>query len=253
MSSPASSIAAPRPAPPVMASRPVRILVADDQPVVRLGIRNVLLSSHGLGSGGGPLQDIDILAELGDGEEALAHALRLDPDILLLDLHLPGLGGLEILRALAAAGSRTKPILLTTAITTQQVIEALQLGARGIVLKRAAVGDLTQSIRCVLEGDYWIEGCRTSNLLVALRDLNHQLLHRPPVQPSRTFGLTPRELEVVRCIVEGCSNKDVARQFGISEETVKRHLSNTFDKTGVSTRLELALFAIAHKLALPDA
>jgi DNA-binding NarL/FixJ family response regulator len=239
-----------------MPGRPVRILVADDQPVVRLGIRNVLLSAQGFGHGPNPLpnplQEIDILAELGDGEETLAHTLRLEPDILLLDLNLPRLGGLDILRALAAAGSRTKPILLTTAITTPQVIEALQLGARGIVLKRAALGDLTQSIRCVLEGDYWIEGCRTPNLPLALRDLHQQVLTQPAAPPSRTFGLTPRELEVVRCIVEGCSNKDVARQFGISEETVKRHLSNTFDKTGVSTRLELALFAIAHKLALPD-
>jgi DNA-binding NarL/FixJ family response regulator len=249
----ASAVIASPPSAQVLLGRPVRILVADDQPVVRLGIRNVLLSASGFGPGANPLQDIDILAELGDGEEALAHALRLQPDILLLDLNLPRLPGMDILRALASAGSRTKPILLTSAITTQQVIEALQLGARGIVLKRAAVGDLTQSIRCVLEGDYWIEGCRTTNLPLALRDLNHQLLAQPAAPPSRTFGLTPRELEVVRCIVEGCSNKDVARQFGISEETVKRHLSNIFDKTGVSTRLELALFAIAHKLALPDA
>jgi DNA-binding NarL/FixJ family response regulator len=101
----------------------------------------------------------------------------------------------------------------------------------------------------VLSGDYWIGGERVVNLLKAL----HELMQQAAAVPERkTYGLTPRELEVVQCIVEGCSNKDIAKQFGISEETVKRHLSNIFDKTGVSTRLELALFAIAHKLVSPD-
>ena len=97
----------------------------------------------------------------------------------------------------------------------------------------------------MLSGDYWIGGQRVANLLTA----PHGLMAKAAAVPEKkTFGLTPRELEVVTCIVEGCSNKDVAKQFTISEETVKRHLSNIFDKTGVSTRLELALFAISHKL-----
>ena len=99
--------------------------------------------------------------------------------------------------------------------------------------------------RAVLSGDYWIGGERVVNLVAALNELMKQAAAAPE---KKTYGLTPRELEVVTCIVEGCSNKDVAKQFAISEETVKRHLSNIFDKTGVSTRLELALFAIAHKL-----
>jgi len=107
------------------------------------------------------------------------------------------------------------------------------------------VGALSQALRAVLSGDYWIGGERVANLLKAL----HELMAQAAAVPERkTYGLTPRELEVVSCIVEGCSNRDVAKQFSISEETVKRHLSNVFDKTGVSTRLELALFAIAHKL-----
>jgi DNA-binding NarL/FixJ family response regulator len=102
----------------------------------------------------------------------------------------------------------------------------------------------------VISGDYWIGGKRVDNLLSAL----HDLMQKAAQQPERkTYGLTPRELEVVTCIVEGCSNKDIAKQFSISEETVKRHLSNVFDKTGVSTRLELALFAISHKLVDLDA
>jgi DNA-binding NarL/FixJ family response regulator len=144
---------------------------------------------------------------------------------------------------------RVKIILLTSTITTQQIIEALQIGARGIVLKDAAAADLSKSMRAVLSGDYWIGGERVVNLVAALNELMKQAAAAPE---KKTYGLTPRELEVVTCIVEGCSNKDVARQFAISEETVKRHLSNIFDKTGVSTRLELALFAIAHKLVTLD-
>jgi DNA-binding NarL/FixJ family response regulator len=149
------------------------------------------------------------------------------------------------MRAIMSKAPRVKIILLTSTISTQQVIEALQIGARGIVLKDSVAGDLGESLRAVLSGDYWIGGQRVANLLTAL----HGLMAKAAAVPEKkTFGLTPRELEVVTCIVEGCSNKDVAKQFSISEETVKRHLSNIFDKTGVSTRLELALFAISHKL-----
>jgi DNA-binding NarL/FixJ family response regulator len=142
---------------------------------------------------------------------------------------------------------RVKIIMLTSTISTQQVIEALQIGARGILLKDAVASDLAASVRAVLSGDYWIGGERVANLVTALNDL----MNKAAAEPERkTYGLTPRELEVTTCIVEGCSNRDVARQFAISEETVKRHLSNIFDKTGVSTRLELALFAIARKLVV---
>jgi len=149
------------------------------------------------------------------------------------------------MRAIMTKSPRVKIVLLTSTISTQQVIEALQIGARGIVLKDSVVADLAQALRAVLSGDYWIGGERVANLLKALQGLQAQAAAVPE---RKTYGLTPRELEVVSCIVEGCSNRDIAKQFTISEETVKRHLSNVFDKTGVSTRLELALFSIAHKL-----
>jgi DNA-binding NarL/FixJ family response regulator len=151
------------------------------------------------------------------------------------------------MRAIMDKSPRVKIIMLTSTISTQQVIEALQIGARGILLKDAVASDLAASVRAVLSGDYWIGGERVANLVTALNDL----MNKAAAEPERkTYGLTPRELEVTTCIVEGCSNRDVARQFAISEETVKRHLSNIFDKTGVSTRLELALFAIARKLVV---
>jgi DNA-binding NarL/FixJ family response regulator len=218
----------------------IRIVVADDHPVVRFGVKNMLLSEPGF----------EVVGEAEDGDVAITQTLELEPDILLLDLQMPRLPGLEAMRAIMTRSPRVKIILLTSTISTQQIIEALQIGARGIVLKDSVAGDLSEALRAVLGGDYWIGGERVANLLKAL----HELMQKAATVPVRkTYGLTPRELEVVTCIVQGCSNKDIARQFSISEETVKRHLSNIFDKTGVSTRLELALFAIAHKLVDPNA
>jgi two-component system nitrate/nitrite response regulator NarL len=213
----------------------IRVVVADDHPVVRYGVKNMLMQEPGF----------EVVGEAEDGDVAITQTLELEPDILLLDLSMPRLPGLEAMRAIMAKSPRVKIILLTATISTQQIIEALQIGARGILLKESVADDLSKSLRAVLSGDYWIGGERVANLLQALRELMAQAAAVPE---RKTYGLTPRELEVVTCIVEGCSNRDIAKQFSISEETVKRHLSNIFDKTGVSTRLELALFSIAHKL-----
>jgi DNA-binding NarL/FixJ family response regulator len=222
--------------------RLVRIVLADDHPVVRIGVRNMLSAHPGF----------EVVGEASDGDEAITQTLELEPDILLLDLQMPKMPGLEAMRAImngTGSGQGTvKIILLTSLITTQQIIEALQIGARGIVLKDALSDHLQASIRTVIAGDYWIGGKRVVNLVSAL----HTLMQQAQVPQRKTYGLTPRELEVVGCIVEGCSNRDIAKQFTLSEETVKRHLSNIFDKTGVSTRLELALFAIAHTLVTPS-
>jgi DNA-binding NarL/FixJ family response regulator len=213
----------------------IRIVVADDHPVVRFGVRNMLQSEPGF----------EVVGEAEDGDDAITQTLELEPDILLLDLLMPRLPGLEAMRAIMTKSPRVKIVLLTSTISPQQIIEALQIGARGIVLKDSVVGDLGNALRAVLGGDYWIGGERVANLVKALQEL---MAKAAAVPERKTYGLTPRELEVVTCIVEGCSNRDIAKQFSISEETVKRHLSNVFDKTGVSTRLELALFSIAHKL-----
>ncbi len=223
---------------PQRAARPatpgIRIVIADDHPVVRIGVRNMLQSDRAM----------EVVGECGDGDEAITQTLELLPDILLLDVYMPRLPGIEAMRAIMNGSPTVKIILLTSTISTQQIIEALQIGARGIVLKDALADHLTAAIRAVMGGDYWIGGRRVVNLVGAL----HELMQQVAVPDRKTFGLTPREMEVVGCIVEGCSNRDIAKQFSLSEETVKRHLSNIFDKTGVSTRLELAMFAIAHHL-----
>ncbi len=233
---PAVRPAPPKPARP--ASRNIRIVIADDHPVIRIGVRNMLQAEPGL----------EVVGECNDGDEAITQTLELLPDILLLDVYMPRLPGIEAMRAIMTGSPSVKIILLTSTISTQQVIEALQIGARGIVIKDVVAEHITAAIRAVSGGDYWIGGKRVVNLVGAL----HDLMQQAAVPDRKTFGLTPREMEVVGCIVEGCSNRDIAKQFGLSEETVKRHLSNIFDKTGVSTRLELAMFAIAHHLVATD-
>jgi DNA-binding NarL/FixJ family response regulator len=218
--------------------RPIRIVIADDHPVVCIGVRN-MLSETG---------EFDVVGDASDGDEAITQTLELGPDILLLDVQMPRLPGLEAMRAIMNGMPTVKIILLTSTISTQQIIEALHIGARGIVLKDALADHLQTAIKTVSGGDYWIGGKRVINLVSAL----HDLMQQAQVPQRKTYGLTPRELEVVGAIVEGCSNRDIAKQFNLSEETVKRHLSNIFDKTGVSTRLELALFAIAHHLVEPQ-
>lgn len=223
-----------------MTATPIRVLIADDHPVVRVGLRN-MLQADAL---------ITVVGEARDGVETLELARRLHPDILLLDLAMPNVAGMDALREMTSGdlNAKTRTIVLTGLIDKRQVLEALQLGARGVVLKDAAIEHLTQCIRAVMQGQYWLEGRPVQNLVQVLRDLTVQTA--PP--PRKTFGLTAREMEVVGLITEGCTNKDIAKTFGISEETVKRHLTNIFNKLGVGNRLELALFALNHNL-LPAA
>lgn len=215
-------------------SAPIRLLIADDHPVVRVGLRNMLVADG----------EFQVVAEARDGIEALNLVRRHQPDVLLLDLAMPNMPGMEALRELTSEVTQTRTIVLTGLIDKRQILEALQLGARGVVLKDAAVEQLTACIRAVMQGQYWLEGRPVQNLVQVLRDLTARTT--PP--PRKTYGLTSRELEVVTLITEGCTNKDIASAFGISEETVKRHLTNIFNKLGVGNRLELALFALNHDL-----
>ncbi|AXC10501.1 two component transcriptional regulator, LuxR family [Acidisarcina polymorpha] len=215
----------------------VSILIADSHPLVRIGVRNLL----------GADERIKVVGEVEDGDEAITETLDLLPDIVLLDLTMPRLPGLEAMRAIMSGWPKIKILLLNRTIRAQHIIEALQIGARGIVLHEGLDESLEPAIRCVSDGGYWLGQERVEGLVNSL----HQLVHEQASPEQKSYGLTRREVEVLRCIVDGCTNRDVATQFGLSEETVKRHLSNIFDKVGVSTRLELALFALANHLVSP--
>jgi DNA-binding NarL/FixJ family response regulator len=215
----------------------IHVLIADSHPLVRVGVRNLLQSNA----------QVEVVGEVEDGDEAITETLDLLPDIVLLDLTMPRLPGLEAMRAIMSGYPKVQILLLNRAIRAQHIIEALQIGARGIVLHDRLSEDLAPALRCVSEGGYWLGHQQVEGLVTAL----HTLVQEQASPEQKSFGLTRREVEVIRCIVDGCSNRDVAKQFGLSEETVKRHLSNIFDKIGVSTRLELALFALANHLVAP--
>ena len=219
-------------------THPIRIVIADDHPIFRDGLRRLLESES----------DMKVVGEACDGHEAVKLATEIKPDILLLDLAMPHHTGLDALRDLnASGGGAVRIILLTAAVEKKQMVEALQLGARGVVLKDSATQLLLKSIHAVMAGEYWVGRDSVSNLVQYLRNLMQSTSEE---SKQKKFGLTPRELEIVSAVVAGYANREIAEYFKISEDTVKHHLSNIFDKLGVSTRLELALFAVNQGLPL---
>lgn len=210
-----------------------RVIVADDDPIVREVLRETL-SVH---------EDLQVVAVVEDGNKAIDAVRALRPDILLLDLLMPNLPGLDALRELVDTASFTRTIILSSSVSNRQIVEALQLGARGILLKDSLT-HLLQCIRQVLAGHYWVANRATPNVIQLLSELEQEAGEPKP----NSFGLTARELEVVGLVAEGLPNRDIAKKLEITEETVKRHLTNIFDKVGMSNRVELALFAINHRL-----
>jgi two-component system nitrate/nitrite response regulator NarL len=217
--------------------RGIRVLLADDHPILRAGLRKLLEAEPAY----------QVVGEAADGEQALQMARAIMPDILLLDLAMPRLTGLEVLSEMATGATPVRTIILTAAIDKPEIVTALQLGARGIVLKDSATELLFKSMASVIKGQLWVGREAVSDLVQALREqMSSPQDGSSP--PAKRFGLTPRELEVVGAIVSGYSNREIAAKFSLSEDTVKHHLSKIFDKVGASNRLELALFAVHHRL-----
>ena len=219
----------------------IRILIADDHPVFRQGLHSIFRNE----------KEFTVVGEATDGRQALELTKKLTPDILLLDLVMPHLTGLETLRELAGSATPVRTIVLTASIEKEQIVQALQLGARGILLKDAATDVLLSGIRTVMNGQFWVGQSKVTDLVEILQ--SYMPAPTGPTVLKQTFGLTARELDVVSAIVSGFTNREIAGKFSISEQTVKHHLRNIFDKVGVSNRLELALFAINHQLVSPAA
>jgi len=232
---------------------PVRVVIADDECLFRASLRQLLSvppsiidDVYGVDVGAG----FNVVAEAGSGEETLAMVETVHPDLLVLDLCLPRMSGLDVLRGVGASeGTRT--IVLAGDLGREDLVAAVHLGARGVLLKDVSTTTFFEAIVSVVAGQYWITQALVSLLVETVRPL----LQSPDlVGASLPAGkLTRRERQVLNLVIAGCSNKEIAQQCSVSEQTVKHHLTRMFDKVGASNRLELAMVATQHGLDTTNA
>jgi two-component system, NarL family, nitrate/nitrite response regulator NarL len=234
--------------PPMGEEKPkskIRVVIADDHPIVRDGLRK-MLSLEG---------DIQVVGEAMDGREALEQVQMHEPDILLLDLRMPNLDGLGALQTLQHINRKTRVIILTASEDKNEFVQAMKLSCCGIVLKQTAPELIVKSIRKVHDGEIWLDSHTTAAVMRQFAT-NLPDSHGNSSSTTNNSGgttkvrerspLSAREREIVSLVAQGYKNKEMAEKMFISEQTVKNHLHNIFDKLGVSDRLELALYAI-HK------
>jgi len=214
------------------AKQTIRILVADDHAIFRDGLRKLLEVAD----------DVQIVGEASNGVECVKMLTKLKPDILLLDLRMPEKDGLGVLEEVNFDTLPTRVIVLTAAEDDRDVVRAMRLGARGVVLKQSASDLLLKSIRKVYDGEIWLDNRMTAEVIDAFKKSSESGQRRE--KPL----LSEREKEIVQLVAQGFRNREIGEKLFISEQTVKNHLHNIFDKLGVSDRLELALYAIHHRL-----
>ena len=207
------------------------VVVSDDHPMFRSAVRAALTDD----------QFVEVIGEAGDGQSSIREALTKKPDLMVLDFHLPDFSGIEVLRRLREAGSQTRVLFFTAGISRQQTLEALQLGARGVLTKDAPAELFAKAIRCVLAGEYWVR-----------RDLMADWLDSSRHKTNPALPLTAREREITNQVLTGKTNREIAGTLTISDETVKRHIRNIYDKCGVSSRVELAMYITSRPGASPE-
>jgi two-component system, NarL family, nitrate/nitrite response regulator NarL len=215
-------------------NKPIRILIADDHAIFRDGLKSLF----------GVRPEFQIVGETCDGAAVVELVDQLRPDVLLLDIVMPKSDGMDVLKRLAASRNKVRIILLSGALEGRDISRVFEFGARGLILKETASNTLFEGIRAVMDGLYWIGQKSATNPVEALK----QYRSADKGTQSRDYRLTPREREVIESVVAGCSNKEIASKLSISEQTVKHHITNIFDKLGVYNRLELTLFVIHHNL-----
>jgi two-component system, NarL family, response regulator LiaR len=208
----------------------IRVLLVDDHPVVRQGLRALLSTQDG----------IDVVGEAGDGEAAVAAADRLSPDVVLMDVVMPGMDGVEALRRIGERRPQTRVVMLTSYADERQAMEAVDAGASGFLLKDASPRDVASAIRAAHRGEAVLHPSVAAKLLAERR--------RPPAAHA---DLTARELEVLRLIARGLQNKQIATELHVSEKTVKTHVSAILRKLDVTDRTQAAMYAVRERLAEP--
>jgi DNA-binding NarL/FixJ family response regulator len=205
---------------------PVRLVLADDHPIVLDGLERLFQAQP----------DFAVVARCQDGPDALRAVREHRPDVLVLDVRMPGQDGLAVLREIRREEIPTRVVLLTAEVDEREALEAVRLGARGLVLKEMAPQMLVECVRKVVLGEQWIERRSLTRALDAL-------LRRESGLRDVSAVLTPREIEIVRLVAKGLRNQAIAEQLRISEGTVKVHLHNIYEKLGVDSRVALTNYA----------
>jgi two-component system, NarL family, response regulator LiaR len=215
-------------------STPIRVVIADDHAIVRSGIRALLATEP----------DIEVVGEAADGREALAAAEQFQPHVILMDLVMPELDGIEAIRQITASRSEVRILVLTSFAGDQQVFPAIKAGALGYLLKDSGPEDLVRAIRQVYRGE---SSLHPQIARKVLREIT-----RPTQRPPTPEPLTEREVAVLRLVTRGLSNGQIAEQLQISEPTVRTHMSNILSKLHLATRIQAALYALRQGLASLD-
>lgn len=211
----------------------VSIVIADAHALFREALRELLDDQP----------DFEVVGDAGDGRSFVDLVRAARPAVALLDLHMPGMSGLDALAELSQTAPDVHTLIVASDASDDEVVEALHRGARGVVMKHGATEHLFKSIRMVVAGQYWVGRDTVGGLIARMqRKADPTASDRAP-----NYGFTARELQLVAAVVDGCTNNDIALQLQISQKTVKHHLTKIFAKAGVSNRLELALFAVQHQ------
>jgi DNA-binding NarL/FixJ family response regulator len=221
--------------------QPIRVVLADDHPIVRDGLRKLLSLED----------DIEVVGEASDGREVVQVIQETNPDVLILDLRMPYMDGLATLQALQHIERKVRVIVLTASEDKNEFVQAMKLGCSGIVLKQTAPELIVKSIRKVHSGEIWLDSHTTAAVMRQFAAPSETMSGSAPKGRERS-PLSQREREIVGLVAQGYKNREMAEKMFISEQTVKNHLHNIFDKLGVSDRLELALYAIHKGLHLVD-
>ena len=215
----------------------ISVLIADDQDLIRKGLRMLLEAEPNL----------QVAGEAGDGGQALAQARRLDPDVILMDVRMPGLDGIQATAQLAQAGSRAKILMLTTFNLNEYVYHAMKAGASGFLLKDATREQLTGAVRAVWAGETLLAPAITRRLI---EDFCRGPAPGAPAD-SAAGQLSEREHEVVRLIAAGLSNAEIASRLYLSEATIKSHITRTLARLGLRDRVQIAVYAYEHGIVRP--
>lgn len=213
----------------------IRVLLADDQALFRRGINAVLTGE----------EDIEVVAEADSGTEAVEQAIDLAPDVVLMDVRMPGVGGIEAARSIKSASPSTAILMLTISDEEDDLYEAIKAGASGYLLKEVSVATVAGAIRNVTQGESYLSPSMASKLLL---EFNQMLKREERVAETTLSPLTNRETEVLRHVAMGHTNRQIAETLEISENTVKNHVRNILEKLHLHDRMEAAMFAIETRM-----